>query len=149
MHVGQCFRESLHPVTIRDLTIHQPNRRCGHQTQDDWRIQMQRGYKFLGSLCISAALLGSGAVITGAPILATAQDHDDHDRDHDRDAQRVYDRDHRDYHNWDDREDHAYRQWLDEKHEAYREYSRLKHKEQREYWDWRHSHEQHEEHEQH
>jgi hypothetical protein len=25
---------------------------------------------------------------------------------------RVYDRDHRDYRNWDDREDHAYRRYL-------------------------------------
>ena len=33
---------------------------------------------------------------------------------------RVYDRDHKDYHNWDDHEDHAYRAYLTERHEQYR-----------------------------
>ena len=53
---------------------------------------------------------------------------------------RYYDRDHRDYHNWDDRENHAYRQYLGEQHRTYREYQRQNHKVQKNYWNWRHSH---------
>jgi hypothetical protein len=37
---------------------------------------------------------------------------------------RVYDRDHRDYHNWDDREDHAYRRYLGVQRRTYRGYER-------------------------
>jgi hypothetical protein len=53
---------------------------------------------------------------------------------------RVYDRDHRDYHNWDDREDRAYRGYLSEQRRDYREYNRQNHRDQRRYWNWRHSH---------
>jgi hypothetical protein len=53
---------------------------------------------------------------------------------------RVYDRDHRDYHNWDDREDRAYRRYLEEQHRAYREYNRQHYRAQRHYWNWRHRH---------
>ncbi|HLK04927.1 MAG TPA: hypothetical protein VKT53_10855 [Candidatus Acidoferrum sp.] len=51
---------------------------------------------------------------------------------------RVYDRDNRDYHNWDDREDRAYRRYLVEQHRSYREYQRQHRSVQRHYWHWRH-----------
>jgi hypothetical protein len=107
---------------------------------------MHRGWQYLGSVLLTAALAAPGALIVGAPAFAVGQEREEH---HDRDDRRVYDPDHRDYHNWDDREDRAYREWLEGRHKAYREYSKLKRKEQREYWDWRHSHEEHEEHEHH
>jgi hypothetical protein len=53
---------------------------------------------------------------------------------------RVYDRDHRDYHNWDDREDRAYRRYLAAQRRSYREYHRQHYIVQRHYWNWRHSH---------
>jgi hypothetical protein len=53
---------------------------------------------------------------------------------------RVYDRDHRDYHNWDDREDHAYRRYYSERHKHYRQYDKQRAREQRNYWKWRHNH---------
>jgi hypothetical protein len=53
---------------------------------------------------------------------------------------RLYDRDHRDYHNWDDREDHAYRRYLVVHHRPYRTYQRQHYRVQRHYWNWRHSH---------
>jgi len=53
---------------------------------------------------------------------------------------RIYDRDHRDYHNWDDREDRAYRRYLEAQHRSYREYNRQHYRVQRHYWNWRHSH---------
>ena len=53
---------------------------------------------------------------------------------------RVYDRDHRDYHNWDDHEDRAYRGYLTERHRSYREYDQQHEREQRRYWKYRHNH---------
>lgn len=53
---------------------------------------------------------------------------------------RVYDRYHRDYHNWDDREDRSYRHYLAEQHRSYREYNRQHYRVQRHYWHWRHTH---------
>ena len=56
---------------------------------------------------------------------------------------RVYDRDHKDYHNWDDREDRAYRGYLTEHRKTYRVYVKQNHKTQSQYWNWRHSHPDH------
>jgi hypothetical protein len=53
---------------------------------------------------------------------------------------RVYDRDHRDNHNWDDREDRAYRRYFVVQHRSYRGYDRQNPRGQRNYWRWRHSH---------
>ena len=53
---------------------------------------------------------------------------------------RIYDRNHRDYHNWDDRESHAWGVFLTDNHRKNHEYSRAHRREQSEYWNWRHSH---------
>ena len=101
---------------------------------------MLRGCRYLGTVLLAGALATPLAFAKPMPAM---QDHDDHDRD----EHRVYDRDHKDYHNWDANEDRAYRNYLDEKHETYRDFNHLKRKDQDAYWNWRHSHEQHEEHE--
>jgi hypothetical protein len=99
---------------------------------------MHRGKKYLATLFVSAALM--------APLAARAlAPQDDHERHEQQEQQRrIYDRDHKDYHNWDAREDGAYRHWREERHEAYVDYGQLKRKEQRDYWRWRHEHEEHE-----
>jgi hypothetical protein len=102
---------------------------------------MLRGSQWIASVCLSAALM--------APLAALAMRAPQDDRDHDRQDQRVYDRDHRDYHNWDQQEDTVYRHWLEERHHAYVEYNRLREKDRRAYWKWRHEHQEHEEHEHH
>ena len=87
--------------------------------------------RYLGSLALAAALITPVLVVAGAPAQeANVQ-------------VRVYDRDHRDYHNWDDREDRAYRHYLEERHEAYMEFHRQHHKVQQHYWKWRHEHPDH------
>jgi len=53
---------------------------------------------------------------------------------------KVYDRDHKDYHNWDDREDKAYRGYLVDNHQEYRPYAKQKKTDQSKYWNWRHEH---------
>jgi hypothetical protein len=89
---------------------------------------MQHINRYIGSLLLAAAIAAPTAIMA-AP------------RPQDAGVQiRVYDRSHRDYHNWDDREDHAYRGYLDGQHRSYREYNRQSNREQKHYWNWRHSH---------
>jgi hypothetical protein len=51
---------------------------------------------------------------------------------------RVYDRDHRDYHTWNSGENQAYRQYLAERHLRYMRYARQRRVQQSAYWQWRH-----------
>ena len=79
-----------------------------------------------------------------APLGLQAQDRDDHDKDRDDHAkqQRIYDRDHKDYHNWNGDEDRNYRQWYTQTYNGreYREYNKLNKHDQDAYWKWRHEH---------
>jgi Ni/Co efflux regulator RcnB len=92
---------------------------------------MKKAIRYLSSLLLMAVLT--------APLALQAQDRDDrHDRD--RDNQRVYDRDHKDYHQWNADEDRSYREWYEDTHHGkkFRDYSHLKRKDQDAYWKWRH-----------
>ncbi len=54
---------------------------------------------------------------------------------------RLYDRDHKDYHNWDDRENRAYNRYLADQHrERKHEFKEESRENQRNYWRWRHEH---------
>jgi hypothetical protein len=55
-------------------------------------------------------------------------------------ADRLYDREHGDYHNWDDSEDVQFRLYLGERNEPYREFREMDADHQRAYWRWRHEH---------
>jgi hypothetical protein len=81
----------------------------------------------LASFSLTASLIAPGA------IFATPAPQDD----------RIYDRDHKDYHRWDDREKGAWERFQDEKHIVHHEFNKAKRKEQREYWSWRHEHPDH------
>ena len=52
----------------------------------------------------------------------------------------VYDKGHKDYHNWDDNENKAWGVYLTENHRKPHEFTRANKKEQSNYWNWRHSH---------
>jgi hypothetical protein len=56
---------------------------------------------------------------------------------------RVYDKNHKDYHNWDDNENRAWGTFLVENHRDHHEYAKSNKKEQSEYWNWRHAHPDH------
>ena len=86
-----------------------------------------RTYGFIGSLLLA------GAIFAPTAVMATP-------RPQEGVQVRIYDRDHRDYHNWDDREDHAYRGYLVERHQTYRAYNDQRGRDQRNYWKWRHNH---------
>jgi hypothetical protein len=71
-----------------------------------------------------ALTLGAGMLILPLAMLAAgslpAQNRPDVS-----DRQRIYDRDRRDYHEWNNTEDRAYRRYWQGRHRAYREFSRL------------------------
>lgn len=77
-----------------------------------------------------------GTLLLGIGLISMANA-DDHDRDR---ARRYYDRDGRDYHEWNEREDKAYRQYLKEQRKRDHEFEKATRKEQRGYWKWRHTH---------
>lgn len=87
---------------------------------------MPRLHRYIGSLILAAAIAAPALIVTRANAQEVQV--------------RVYDRDHRDYHNWDDHEDRAYRRYLVEQHRDYREYNHQNRAMQRNYWNWRHSH---------
>ena len=87
---------------------------------------MPRIYRTIDSLLLAASIAAPALVVAKAQEASIQV--------------RVYDRNHRDYHNWDDREDHAYRRYLGEQHREYREYNIQRHSVQNHYWNWRHSH---------
>ena len=89
---------------------------------------MYRKSLLISSLFLTTALLAPAAIrANAAPQISV----------------RVYDRDHRDYHNWNDNEDRSYRVYLGERHREYHPYAELRAKEQRAYWNWRHRHPDH------
>lgn len=96
---------------------------------------MQRRYRYLASFLLAAAL---------ASPLAIAQQDDQHRQDQDNRStdnhNRVYDKGHKDYHNWDDNENRAWGQFLTENHKNSHEFSKANKKEQTQYWNWRHAH---------
>jgi hypothetical protein len=89
----------------------------------------------LASRYLSFAFLMAALTASAAPKAGAAQEvvvKVDHPR--------YYDRNHRDYHEWNDREDRSYRIYLGERHREYHEFSRNSRREQSNYWNWRHNH---------
>lgn len=83
--------------------------------------------KFTGVLLLSAGLM--------LPLAVQAQE-EHHDRDHDR----YYDSDRKDYHQWNEREERAWHRYWEERHRAAVEWQRATEEQRREYWRWRHEH---------
>jgi hypothetical protein len=103
---------------------------------------MHQGYRYLTSFFLAAAL--------ASPVAIAQQDDqrrgDDQRQEQDRNNRntenqnRVYDRDHKDYHNWNDNENRAWGQYQAENHRNSKEFSKANNKEQSQYWNWRHAH---------
>ena len=89
---------------------------------------MHRAHRYIASLFLTAALAAPVSIMA-VPVPQEA-----------RDQNRVYDKDHKDYHNWDDNENRAWGQFLTENHKKSHEFSKAKTKEQSQYWNWRHAH---------
>lgn len=94
---------------------------------------MQRSIQYLALLFATATLVTPLATKTTAQeVIVSTGDHT-----------RYYDRDHKDYHQWNDREDRSYRVYLTERHHKYYEFHHANHHEQQHYWNWRHDHPDH------
>jgi hypothetical protein len=89
---------------------------------------MRFTHRYISSLILAAALV-SPVAIMAAPVPKD-----------DNVQVRVYDRDHKDYHNWDDHENSTWGIYLSNNHKKPQEYKKASRKEQSHYWGWRHSH---------
>ncbi len=90
---------------------------------------MHRGHRYLVSFFLAAAL--------ASPLAIAQQDHKNGNTEN---QNRVYDKDHKDYHNWDANEDRAWGQFLTENHKSPHDFKTANQKEQSQYWNWRHAH---------
>jgi hypothetical protein len=89
---------------------------------------MHRAHRYIASLFLTAALAGPALIMaTPVPEDASVQ-------------VKVYDKNHKDYHNWDDNENRAWTQYQTDNHKKSHEYNKANKKEQSQYWDWRHAH---------
>jgi len=95
----------------------------------EWEEHILQNMNRYFSLLLLGAALAAPAVTMSGPKAQEASG-----------QVQVYDRDHRDYHNWDDRENRAYRRYLEAQRRTYRGYDTQKARAQRKYWRWRHSH---------
>jgi hypothetical protein len=77
----------------------------------------------------------SAALMVSTNLLAQ-----DHDRDHDDHRHHVYDKNHKDYHDFDAHEEQAWRIYWQQRHHAYVDWDRATAAQQQAYWDWRHNH---------
>jgi len=93
---------------------------------------MHPASRYLIFLFLTAALTASVAPKATAQEVVVTTDH-----------HRYYDRNHKDYHEWNDGEDRNYRIYLGERHRDYREFRLTTSRQQSDYWNWRHSHPDH------
>jgi hypothetical protein len=101
------------------------------------RNHMKLQYRYLCSIVLTAAL------VTAPFVSANSKPQDDRrqeDQSHSEVNKRVYDKEHKDYHNWDAKEDQSWRQYQSDQHKDYRDFSKANKKEQSQYWNWRHAH---------
>jgi hypothetical protein len=89
---------------------------------------MHLAHRYIASLFLTAAL------VAPVGIMAVPVPQESHDQN------RVYDADHKDYHNWDDKENHAWGQYQTENHKKSHDFKKANKKEQSDYWNWRHAH---------
>jgi len=84
-------------------------------------------HRYLAVFFLSTALF--------APISVRADDNHA-----DRQSKRYYDRDARDWHQWNDTEDHAYRRYLTDNHKKDHDFAKANRAEKKGYFKWRHDH---------
>jgi hypothetical protein len=91
-------------------------------------FNMHHAHRYVASLFLTAALALPVAIMAAPlPQEASVQ-------------LRVYDRNHKDYHNWDDNENRAWGQYLQENHKKSHEFKAANKREQSRYWNYRHAH---------
>jgi hypothetical protein len=115
-------QSSIASCILREAAFHQadiPN-------LEDYNMHASRRY--FAPLFLAAALVAPVAMVA-VPVPQDAKV-----------QVRVYDKDHKDYHDWNDKENRAWGQYQTENHQKSYEFSRANNKQQSQYWNWRHSH---------
>ena len=97
------------------------------QNLEDYNMHLS--HRYIASLFLTAALAAPVAIMA-APAPQESR----------RAQVRVYDKQHKDYHNWDDNENRAWGQYLTDNHRNPHEFSKANKREQSKYWNYRHSH---------
>jgi hypothetical protein len=100
------------------------------QKLEDYNMHLS--HRYIASLFLTAALAAPVAIMA-APAPQESR----------RAQVRVYDKQHKDYHNWDDNENRAWGQYLTDNHRNPHEFSKANKREQSKYWNYRHSHPDH------
>jgi hypothetical protein len=95
---------------------------------------MHRGYRYLSSLFLTAALAAPLAMMAAT----RPQDNRDQENRQRENSKRFYDKGHKDYHTWDGNEDRAYQRYRTEHHQT-RAFIKLSSHQQTLYWTWRHN----------
>ena len=75
-------------------------------------------------------------VASNLPAQDRDRDHDDH-RD---DRHHIYDKHHKDYHDFDQREDRAWHMYWEQRHKSFIDWDRASERQREDYWKWRHNH---------
>src|SRR5260370_37767287 len=97
---------------------------------------MHRDYRYLfGFFFLTAALAAPTAMSAATRPQDNGRQEERH-RDNN-DQNRVYDRAHKDYHNWNDNGDRSYRVCLGERHLEHHHFVEDREREQRSYWHYR------------
>jgi hypothetical protein len=95
------------------------------QNLEDYNMHLS--HRYIASLFLTAALVAPVAIMAApAPQEANVQ-------------LRFYDKQHKDYHNWDDNENRAWGQYLTQNHRNSHQFSKAR-RERSKYWNYRHSH---------
>ncbi len=80
----------------------------------------------------------TGLIVMGTGLLLPLAAQPPRDDDH---RDRYYDRDHKDYHEWNEREERAWhRYWEEQRHALPLTWRRANEEQRRAYWRWRHEH---------
>lgn len=87
---------------------------------------IRRTHRYFISLFLAAALVAPASIMAAPTPQASVQ-------------VRIYDRDHRDYHNWNAHENRLWAHFLVVNHRRHHEFSKASRREQAEYWNWRHA----------
>ena len=95
---------------------------------------MHRGYRYLSSFLLTAALVAPVATMAAA----SPQDDRNHEDRQNENNKRYYDRGHKDYHNLDANEGRSYQRYQTEHHQR-RAFVQLNNRQRTVYWNWRHS----------
>jgi hypothetical protein len=86
---------------------------------------MKRINRIIASLFLTAAIAAPLTILAATPQAVSV---------------RVYDTDHKDYHNWDGNENKAWGVYQNDNHIKTHEFAKAPKTEQSKYWNWRHDH---------